>query len=210
MKLNNKRTSHTITKLSLAFLILFSISVILLGLANPVLDERGSILFLSAFFCTGMPLLFLSATWLAYINRIYFSNIFVWIIFQLFFILIMIGNYYAPLSISLLFTTFLFVLFPLLIIVNFIYSYSNYASLKFIGFGSIGFIWVILIGWLFYGNLIEKMVLALTISNSNHNDLWIMHALMTITACIVIGGIASFFTETIKIFLLEWQEKDHT
>lgn len=85
-------------------------------------------------------------------------------------------------------------------VVNFFYAYKNGTSLKFIGWGSTGLIWTLLIAWRLKGNLIDAWTNSLT---TGSNDLWLLHALMYGLAWMIVAGIASFFAESVYIVVVE-------
>jgi hypothetical protein len=187
---------------SIAFLTLFALFALIVGWLNPdVGGETGLLLFAVSYCCALVPLGLLSAARLAWINRRHLSNIFVWMAFQALFV-ISIAMYSHP-GVSLFFGSLLFVLFPLMGFVNFWYAYKNGASLRFMGWGSIVFMWSILLAWKATGNLLEKWISSMS---STSNDLWWLYALMYGSASIVAWGLIAFLVETICALKKEFSD----
>ncbi len=180
---------------SIVFLALFAV----FALINPDLGESGLLLFALSYCCAIVPLGFLSAAWLAWANRNWLSNIFVWLAFQALFV-ISIAMYSLP-GVGLFFSSLLLVLFPLMGFVNFWYAYKNGTPLKFVGWGSIVFMWSILLAWKTTGNLLEKWISSMS---SMSNDLWWLYALMYGSAWIVASGLMAFLVETIHVLRKEF------
>lgn len=187
---------------SIVFLALFAVFALIVGLINPDLGEAGLLLFALSYCCAVVPLGLLSAAWLAWTNRSYVSNIFVWMAFQALF-LISIAMYSLP-GIGLFFSSLLFVLFSLMGFVNFWYAYKNGASLRFMGWGSIVFIWSILLAWKATGNLLEKWIDS---RSSPSNNLWWLYALMYGSTWIVVSGVIAFLVETIRVLQKEFSAR---
>lgn len=185
---------------SIAFLTLFALFALIVGWLNPdVGGETGLLLFAVSYCCAFVPLGLLSAGWLTWTNRSHLSNIFVWLAFQALFV-ISIAMYSQP-GVGLFFSSLLLVLFPLIGFVNFWYAYKNGASLKFVGWGSIVFMWSILLAWKATGNLLEKWIASMS---STSNDLWWLYALMYGSAWVVASGLVSFIIETIRALKKEF------
>jgi hypothetical protein len=127
------------------------------------------------------------------------SKFLVWLAFQALFV-ISIAMYSQP-GFGLLFGSLLFVLFPLMVFVNFWYAYKNGVSLRFMGWGSIVFMWSILLAWKATGNLLEKWIGSMS---STSNDLWWLYALMYGSAWIVAAGLIAFLVETIRALKKEF------
>jgi hypothetical protein len=187
------KLEKTLNIFSVVFLLIFAVFAIILGWLNPNLGESGILLFAISYCCAVIPLGLISSTWLVWTNRSRFFNGFIWLAFQLLFVISM-GMYTLP-GFSLFFSSLLFILFPLLGIVNFLYAYQKGASLKFIAWGSVAFIWSILLAWKVTGNLLEKWVGSISTSS---NDLWWSYALMYGTAWMVAAGLIAFLVETIR------------
>ena len=184
---------------SIAFLMLFAVFALLVGWFLPDLGESGLILFALSYCCVIVPLGLLSAVRLAWVNRNHLSNIFVWLTFQALFV-VSTATYSFPV-IGLFFSSLLLVLFPLMGFVNFWYAYKNDASLKFMGWGSIVFMWSILLAWEATGNLLEKWIASMS---STSNDLWWLYSLMYGSAWVVASGLVSFIIETIRALKKEF------
>jgi hypothetical protein len=187
--------------ISVAFLCLSLLLIFLLGWLNPPLDEIRLLMFAFLYCCTWIPLLFFSAVWLISENRDYLFNTFVWLGFQVIFVLTMFGSQVSIPSISVLSASAFFIFFPLLGIVNFIYAIKRSFSLRLIGIGSIGFVWSILLAWRIHGNLLEKWTISLI---SNSNDLLWLNVLMALTGWMVFSGIVCFFVETFQSLMHEY------
>jgi len=108
---------------------------------------------------------------------------------------------YSLPSFGLFFSSLLFVLFPLIGFVNFLYAYQRGASLKFMAWGSIVFMWSILLAWKMTGNLLEKWIGNMSASS---NDLWWLYAVMYGTAWIVAAGMIAFLAETMRVLHREF------
>ena len=193
--------SKSLNLLSIVFLALFAVFALILGWLNPNLGESGLILFALSYCCIGVPLGLLSAAWLTWINRNYFSNIFIWLAFQALFI-ISTAMYSLP-GVGLFFSSLLFVLFPLMGFINFWHAYQTGTSLQFMAWGSIVFMWSILLAWKATGNLLEKWIASMSISS---NDLWWLYAAMYGTAWMVVAGLIAFLIETIRALQKEFSD----
>lgn len=189
----------TLNVFSVVFLLTIAVFTLILGWLNPDLGESGFLLFALSYCCALVPLGLLSATRLVWTNRGQLSNFFIWITFQLLFVISMMM--YSHPSFGLFFSILLFVLFPLMVIVNFLYAYQNGVSLKFIAWGSICFMWSILLAWKMTGNLLEVWIKNISASS---NDLSWLYAFMYGTACMVVAGIVAFLVETIRAMRKEF------
>jgi hypothetical protein len=187
---------------SIIFLALFSVFALLVGWLNPDLGESGLLLFALSYCCALVPLGLLSAAWLAWTSRSQLSRIYIWLAIQLLFV-ISISAYSLP-FVGLLFSSILFVLFPLMGFINFWYAYENGVSLKFVGCGSIVFMWSILLAWRATGNLLEKWIASMS---STSNDLWWLYALMYGSTWVVVAGLLAFIVETIVVLRKEFSAK---
>lgn len=187
---------------SIAFLTLFALFALIVGWLNSdVGGETGLLLFAVSYCCALVPLGLLSAVWLAWTNRSHLSNIFVWMAFQALFV-ISIAMYSKP-GVGLFFSSLLFILFQLMGFVNFWYAYKNGASLRFIGWGSVVFMWSILLAWKATGNLLEKWIDSMS---STSNDLWWLYALMYGSAWAVAAGLIAFLVETFRALQKEFSD----
>jgi len=194
------KLAKTLNVFSIAFLTLFALFALIVGWLNPDAGgETGLLLFAVSYCCALVPLGLLSAGWLVWTNRNQLSNIFVWLAFQALFV-ISIAMYSQP-GVGLFFGSLLFVLFPLMGFVNFWYAYKNGASLRFMGWGSIVFMWSILLAWKATGNLLEKWIGSMS---STSNDLWWLYALMYGSTWIVAAGLLAFLVETIRVLQKEF------
>ncbi len=194
------KLAKTLNIFSIAFLTLFALFALIVGWLNPDAGgEAGLLLFAVSYCCALVPLGLLSAAWLAWINRNYVSNIFIWMAFQLLFV-ISIAMYSQP-GVGLFFSSLLFVLFPLMGLINFVYAYQRGASLMFMAWGSIVFMWSILLAWKATGNLLERWIASMS---STSNDLWWLYALMYGSAWVVVSGLVSFIIETIRALKKEF------
>lgn len=139
------------------------------GWLNPSLgDETGILLFILEYCCLLIPMALLSSAWLTWFHRKKLSNIFIWIVFQLIF-----GISFALYPLGLFFSSILILSFILLGFIDFLYAYQNRASVKFIGWGSIGFMWSILIAWRIKGDLMAKFIESIVTDPQNFsNDIW--------------------------------------
>jgi hypothetical protein len=196
MKTNS--LSKTFSQFSAAYLSLFSLFALILGWFNPSLGETGVLIFAVMYCCGLIPLSLLTSTWLVWKNRTRFSNTFIWMAFQILFVVSM--AMYPLHNVGLFFSSLLVLLFPLIGIVNFLYAFRKGASLGFMGWGSIGLIWSILIVWRIKGNLLEEM---LSSFGGISNDLWYLYAIMYGFAWIVFAGVLAFILETFQIL---WKE----
>ena len=190
---------HGLTIFSQAFLSASLILLFLFGWINPALEENSGWLLISLC-CAWMPLSLFSSVWLAWINRHYFSNIFIWLGFQILFILALFGSQVSYAPVVVLSASILFILFMLLGIVDFFYSYIHHYSLRFIAFGSISYIWSILFAWRIHGNLFDVWIF--TLFNNNHELLWLNGA-MILTVWMFFAGLACFLVETFQVLLCE-------
>lgn len=187
-----------ISRASVIYLLFLSIFLLAIGWINPQLGESGAIIFLLSYCCGLIPLGFLASGWLLWQNRAKLSNIFVWLAFQLIFAIAMAMQLTTQPSIF--FLSLLFLLFPSVGFANLLYALQNGASLKLMGWGSIGLMWTILFAWRIKGNLLEAWIASIGTSS---NDLWWLHALMYGFGSIVIAGVFAFMIETVQILRSE-------
>jgi hypothetical protein len=146
-----------------------------------------------------MPLSLFSAGWLIHVKRKFFSKTLLWIVFQIVFAVAML--LYPSRFFGLFFASLLFVLIPLLSFVDFLYAYYNKCSLLFIGWGSVGFIWSILLVWRITGNLFDQWIASMV---SASNNLWLLYSLMFETSMMVMTGILCFIIESVRAIALEY------
>ncbi|HRJ55153.1 MAG TPA: hypothetical protein PLV64_02625 [Anaerolineales bacterium] len=192
--------SKGLTLFSAAYLILFALFLIILGWVNPLFDGEAEIVMFALFYCCGLiPVGFFSTSWLLWSGREKLSNILIWFSFQILFVLSM--AMYDSAFLGLLFSTLLIVIFPLLGIVDFFFAKNNGYSLRFIGWGSVGIIWSILLMWRFKGNLIDEYIDTLV---TGSNSLWLLNALMYGFGWMVIAGVISFVFELISVLSKEY------
>lgn len=194
---------RTLKILFVAFLSIVAFGAIILGWNNPKLSETGAMLFVLSYCCAVLPLSLISAGWLILASRSYLANTFIWMAFQLLFGISM-ALYSMP-GFGLFFSTLLFILFPLIGLVDFLYVYQKGAALRFMAWGSIVFIWSILAAWKIAGNFLGVWIE--NVSGSS-NSLWWMYFSMYGTAWMVVAGIIAFFFETIfalKIEFSQWE-----
>ena len=201
MKMHNP--GRNLSLLSVAYLAIFSLFVVILGWLNFSLGETGLLIFASMYCCALIPLGQLTGGWLIWRNRCQFSKTFIWLAFQVVFIASM-AMYSSPLF-GLFFSSLLFLLFPLLGFVNFLYASQKGASLGLMGWGSVGFIWSVLIAWRIKGDLIKEMISSF---GTNANNLWWLYALMYVFACIVVIGALTFIVETFQILRKEYAGRE--
>jgi hypothetical protein len=194
--------SKRLTLFSATYLIVFALFLIILGWANPSLGESGLVIF-ALFYCCGLiPVGFFSAVWLLCSGREKLSNIMIWFSFQILFVLSM--AMYDSAFLGLLFSTLLIVIFPLMGVVNFFFAKKNGYSLRFIGWGSVGIVWSILLIWRFKGNLVDEYINTLL---TGSNSLWLLNALMYGFGWMVVAGIFSFIVELIGVLSREYYAK---
>lgn len=185
---------------SVACLITGSLTVLIVGWLNPVLPEPGLLLFFLYYFCAFIPLSLLSSLWLVWTNRRYLSNPFIWMAFQLLFAISM-ALYFAPVVNLLILACFLILLFPLLGLVNFLHASQTRTSLRFIGWGSAGLVWFILIAWKITGNIFIAWVKDV---GTGTNNLWWFLALLIGFVWMILAGIAAFFVQAFQIIKKEF------
>lgn len=198
MKINSP--GKMITLISAVYLSAFSLFVLVLGWLNPFLEETSLLVFALVYCCGLIPLAFVASCWLVWRNRRGLANTLVWLAFQVAFTLAM-ALYSSPV-VGLFFSTLLFLLTPLLGIVNFLYAVQREASLRFIGWGSFGWIWAVFIAWRIKGNLLDEIIASM-VPNSP-NNLWWFGAIMYGFGWIVIAGVFAFIVETFKILRREY------
>jgi hypothetical protein len=197
MKMHNP--SRNLSLLSVAYLAILFLFVFIMGWLDFSLGETGFLIFAVMYCCALVPLGLLTGSWLVWRNRDQFSKTFIWLAFQVVFIVSM-AMYSTPLF-GLFFSSLLFLLFPLLGFVNFLYASQEGASLRLMGWGSVGFIWSVLIAWRIKGDLIKEMISSF---GTNANNLWWLYALMYVFACIVVIGVLTFIVETFQILRKEY------
>ena len=78
------------------------------------------------------------------------------------------------------------------------------ASLKLIGWISVTYIWALVLGWRFQGNLITLYLSGLTHSNQS-SQLWWLNSLLCIAGWIVPLGMISFVGHTLRLITHELQ-----
>lgn len=191
--------SKTLNIFSIVFLTLFALFILIISWLNPDLSESGLVLFAVSYCCAVVPLGLASATWLAWTNRNHLAKVYIWLVFQALFV-ISIAAYSLP-EFGLFFSSLLFILFPLMGFVDFLYSYQQGASLKFIAWGSVVFIWSILLAWKITSNLFEVWIENLS---AGSNNLWWLYASMYGTAWMILAGIVAFLVETINALRKEY------
>lgn len=76
-------------------------------------------------------------------------------------------------------------------------------SLKLIGWISVIYIWALVLGWRFQGNLITLYMSGLVYPNQSSQSLWWLNSLMCIVGWIVPLGIISCVGHTIKLVIRE-------
>ena len=180
---------------SVLCLVTGSLIALVVGWLNPMLEVPGLLLFVLYYFCAFIPLSLLTSLWLVWTNRRHISNPFVWMAFQLLFAISM-ALYFVPVVNLLFFASFLILLFPLLGLVNFLHASQTGRSLRFIGWGSAGLIWFILIAWKITGNIFIAWIKD---AGTGTNSLWWFLALFVGFAWILIAGIAAFFVQAFQI-----------
>lgn len=191
------KLNKTITKTSTIFLIISAFIVLFLGWLNP--GESGIIFFVIIYCCALIPLSLFSAGWLIHVKRKSFSKTLIWIVFQIVFAVAMF--LYPSRFVGLFFASLLFVLIPLLSFVDFLYAYYNEYSLQFIGWGSVGFIWSILLVWRITGNLFDQWIASMA---SASNNLWLLYSLMFETSMMIMTGILCFIIESVRAIAREY------
>jgi hypothetical protein len=196
MKTNNLR--RTLNIFTGTYLLVFALSMLILGWLNPYLRETGLILFASLYCCGLVPLSFFCATWLIWMYRSQLANSVVLILINLAFAISM-ALYSSPI-VGLLFASLLFLLIPLLGLVDFLYVYQKSAHLRFIGWGSVGFMWSVLFAWRVKGDLFEEWIYSMT---TNSNNLWWLYALMYGFALLVLAGIFGFMVDAFRVLRKE-------
>ena len=162
----------------------------------------GDLLLVLVYFCGLIPLSFFASLWLMWMYRRILSTTIVWGLFQLLYIALM-ASHLLP-GFVIFSTSLVFLAFPLLIFVNFFYAYKRGIPLRFVGWGSVGYIWFILITWRIKGNLIDSFINEMV---TGSNELWWFYPLFYGLALIVIGGTAAFIVETAQILKREFQSK---
>ncbi len=187
---------------SAAYLLLLAVFLIILGWVNPSLGESGLVIF-ALFYCCGLiPTSFFSAAWLLWSGREKLSRISIWFAFQILFVISM--ALYDSAILGLLFSSLLIITFLLLGIVDFFFAKKNGYSLQFIGWGSVGIVWSILLMWRFKGNLIDEYIDTLV---TGSNSLWLLNALMYGFGWMVIAGIVLFVFELFGVLSREYHAK---
>jgi hypothetical protein len=175
------------------------LAALLLVLVNLSSSEIGNQL-LSFFYCCVLtPLGLLSSTWLVWIKRTWLAHTFVWIIFQLIFIMSMSLDSLPFLG--LFFTNLQMLLFPLLLFVNFLYAHQKRNALSLLGWASIGIVWSFLVAWGVTGNLIEKII---ELMGTDSHELWWSQTLFYGFTSIVVAAMFSFMVETIQVLRNEF------
>lgn len=198
MKINSP--GRIASLLSAVYLSVSSIFLLILGWINPSLGEMGLLVFALVYCCGLIPLAFAASCWLIWKNRRLLSNTWVWLAFQLAFIASM-AMYSSPL-VGLFFASLLFLLTPLMGIVNFLYAVQREASLRFIGWGSFGWIWAIFIAWRIKGNLLDEIIAGM--APNSPNNLWWFNAMLYGFGWVVIAGMFAFLVETFRILRKEY------
>jgi hypothetical protein len=201
MKMHN--ISRFFSRFSVVYLSLFAPFLFILGWIESSLGNVGILILAVAYCCALTPLSFLTGGWLIWMNREQFSKTFIWLAFQLIFLLSM-ALYSVPV-VDLFFESLLFLLFPFLVFVNFWYAFRKGATLKLVGWGSFGLIWSLLVAWRIKGNLFEEMISSI---GTNTNNLWWLYALMYGFVCMVVAGAFAFFIETVQILGRELSVSD--
>jgi len=191
--------SKILTVISSVSLTIFIIFILVLGRIDLPMSETGLIPMLALYFCGLLPLGTLASFWLVWINREYVANVFVWSLFQLLFAALM--KFYAYPAVALLFSSLLFILFPLVGFVDFLFAYKKNLSLRFMAWGSIFFMWSILAAWKITGDLLEAWVQTMFAETSG---LWWLQAAMYGSAWAVAAGLLAFVVETIVVLRKEF------
>ena len=190
------------TLFSVLFLSLFAVTTLFLGWTNPSFGEIGILVFAVLYCCALVPVSLLSAVWLIWTGRSLLSRTPIWLLVQIVF-LISMAIYTSP-FVGLFFSSLLLLMIPLLGFVDFLYADQKGYSLKFVGLGSVGIIWSILLIWRFKGDLLDVWISAIT---TGSNNLWLLNGLMCGFAWLVIAGMVSFLFELFRVFSKEYHAK---
>ena len=185
---------------SAVYLAVFSIFLVVLGWINPFLEENDLLIFSLVYCCGLIPFAFAASVWLLWRNRRQLSRTWVWLAFQLVFTVSM--SMYSLPVVGLFFASLLFLLTPLLGLINFLYAIQKEVSLRLIGWGSFGWIWAMFIILRINENLFDELIASM--APNSPNNLWWFGVLMYGFGWIVIAGVLAFIVETFQILRREY------